>query len=96
MPLISIVKLVYGNIGSKGNTRCMRNDSKLSNILPKLPSKCQYLVCLPSQIKDSSISLKSIKLNEEKCKTYLELLSKTVDYVWKITTNFNLIIYQAL
>ena len=31
-PLISIVKLAYGNIGSKGNTIFMWNDSKLFNI----------------------------------------------------------------
>ena len=43
-PLISIVKLAYGNIGSKGNTTCMWNESKLSIILPNLPSKCQYFV----------------------------------------------------
>ena len=43
-PLISIVKLSYGNIGSKGDTTCMWNDSKLSNILPNLPSKCQKFV----------------------------------------------------
>ena len=43
-PLISIVKLAYGNIGSKGNTICMWNESKLSTILPNLPSKYQYFV----------------------------------------------------
>ena len=42
--LMRIVKLAYGNIGSKGNTTCMWNNSKLSNILPNLPSKCQYFV----------------------------------------------------
>ena len=45
-PLISIVKLSYGNIESKGNTTYMWNDSKLSNILPNLASKCQYFFCL--------------------------------------------------
>ena len=74
MPLISIVKLVYENIGSKGNTRCMRNDSKLSNILPKLPSKCQYLFCLPIQIKDSFISLKSIKIERRKIQNILRII----------------------
>ena len=43
-PLISIVKLVYRNIGSKDNTACMWNESRLSKILPNLSSKCQYLV----------------------------------------------------
>ena len=33
-------------------------------------------------------------MNEEKYKTYLELLSKTVDYVWKNTSKFNLTISQ--
>ena len=45
-PLISIVKLAYKNRGSKGNTTFMWSDSKLSNVLPNLPSKCQYLFCL--------------------------------------------------
>ena len=43
-PLVSIVKLAHGNIGSKGNTTCMWNQSKLCTILPNLPSTCQYFV----------------------------------------------------
>ena len=36
--LVSIVKLAHGNIGSKSNTTCMWNNSKLSTILPNLHS----------------------------------------------------------
>ena len=36
--LIKICKLAYGNIGSKGNITYMWNESKLSKILPNLPS----------------------------------------------------------
>ena len=43
-PLVSIVKLAHGNIGSKGNTTCMWNQSKLCTILPNLPNTCQYFV----------------------------------------------------
>ena len=43
-PLISLVELVYGNIGSKGNITCMWNESKRPTILPNLPSKYQYFV----------------------------------------------------
>ena len=40
MSLISIVKVAYGYIGTKGNTTCIWNDSKQSNILPNLLRKC--------------------------------------------------------
>ena len=44
IPLSLVVKLTYGNIGSKGNTTYMRIKFKLSTILPNLPSKYQYFV----------------------------------------------------
>ena len=68
-PLISIVKLAYGNIRSKGNTTCMWNDSKLSNILPNLPNKCQYFFLSYNSKKESKILLKSSKFIEEKYKS---------------------------
>ena len=82
-PLISIVKLAYGNIGSKGNTTCMWNESKLSTILPNLPSKCQYFVLSFKSKQKSDILLKSTKYNRRKIQKCLELLSQTVDDVWK-------------
>ena len=42
--LVSIIKLAHGNIGSKGNTTCMYNQSKLCTILPNLPRTCQYFL----------------------------------------------------
>ena len=41
-----------------------------------------------------SISLKSTKFNRRKIQECLELLSKTVDDVWKTTSKFNLTISQ--
>ena len=43
-PLVSIVKLAHDNIGSKGNTTCMWNHSKVCTNLPNLPSTFQYFV----------------------------------------------------
>ena len=63
--LISIVKLAFGNIGSKGNITCMWNDSKLSNILLNLPNKCQYFVLSYNLKKESKITLKSTKIDRK-------------------------------
>ena len=71
--LILIVKLTYGNIGSKGNTTCMWNESKLSTILPNLPTKYQYFVLSFKSKKYSDILLKSTKYNRKKYKKSLEL-----------------------
>ena len=93
-PLISIVKMVYENIESKRNTTCMWNDSKLSNLLPNLPSKCQYFVLSYNTKKIVLLHWNEQNLIEEKYKKCLELLSKVVNDVWKTTSKFNLTIYQ--
>ena len=80
-PLVSIVKLAHGNIGSKGNTTCMWNQSKLCTILPNLPSTCQYFVLSYEAKKKGSISLKSTKFERIKIQKCLELLSCTVEGV---------------
>ena len=47
------------------------------------------------QIKnDRFISLKTTKYDRRKIQKCLELLSQTVDNVWKNTSKFNLTIYQ--
>ena len=92
--LISIDKLAYGNIGSKGNTTCMWNESELSTTLPNLPSKCQYFVLSYKSKNNSSISLKSTEFNRRKIQKCFELLSQTVDDVWKNISQFNLTISQ--
>ena len=72
----------------------MWNDSKLSNILHNLSSKCQYFVLSYNSKKDTSISLKSIKFNRRNIQKCLELLSETVDNVWENTTSkFNLTVF---
>ena len=82
-PLTSIVKLVHGNIGSKGNTPCMWNQSKLCTILPNLPSICQYFVLSYEAKNKSKISLKSTKFERIKMQRCLKLLLFTVEGVWK-------------
>ena len=66
-PLVSIVKLAHGNIGSKGNTTCMWNHSKLCTILPNLPSTCQYFVLShEAKKKKNKIVLKLTKIGRKK------------------------------
>ena len=67
----------------------MWNDSKLSNILPNLPNKCQYFVLSYNSKFASSIILKSTKFDRRKIQKCLELLSKSVEDVWKTTINLN-------
>ena len=43
-PLISIVSLRNGNIASRGNMLCVYQKSKLSKILPNLPSEYQFML----------------------------------------------------
>jgi len=64
-PLVSIVKLAHGNIGSKGNTTCMWNHSKLCTILPNLPSTCQYFV-LSHEAKKKQNCFKINKVRKKK------------------------------
>ena len=92
-PLVSIVKLAHGNIGSKGNTTCMWNHSKLCTILPNLPSTCQYFV-LSYEAKKSKIILKSTKFERIKIQRCLELLLCTVEGVWKEKETFKIKISQ--
>ena len=56
-PLVSIVKLAHGNIGSKGNTTCMWNQSKLCTIYQTYLVHVNILY-YHMRLKKSSISLK--------------------------------------
>ena len=67
-PLVSIVKLAHGNIGSKGNTTCMWNESSLCTILPNLPSTCQYFVLSYEAKKRVPLHLNLQSLNKGKFK----------------------------
>ena len=89
IPLVSIIKLSHGNTGWKGNTTCMWNQSKLCTILPSLPSTCQYFV-LSYETRKSLISLKLTKFERIKIQRFLELLSCTVEWVWKEKNYFKI------
>ena len=72
----------------------MWDDYTLPKLLPNLPNKCQYFVLSYNSKKEIKITLKSTKFDRRKIQKYLELLSKTVDDVWKTTSKFNLTISQ--
>ena len=44
VPLISIVRLMHGSIKTKGNTSCVWQQSRLSAVLPNLPSDCSFII----------------------------------------------------
>ena len=50
-PLISIVRFPHGSLGSKGNTTCVWQQSKLNLILPNLPEECKFIVIRRKQKK---------------------------------------------
>jgi len=84
-PLISILRLTSGNIGSKGNTTCVWQHSKLTHILPNLPSQCNYII-LRRGGNASSTNFKATKFNRHKIQTVLTLLKQTGHEAWKDIT----------
>ena len=44
VPAISITRLKYGNIASKGNVTCMNLDNKMFEVIPRLPTECRTVV----------------------------------------------------
>lgn len=78
-PLISIIKLNNGGIvGSKGNTSCVWQQSKLNMILPNLPSLCNYIIvtCPIAQNSANANSNSGLRaefhlLQESKDRTYV-------------------------
>jgi len=57
-PMMTISKLTQGNIGSKGSTSCAFIDSKLSTLLPNLPSECKYIIILRNGCNGGAKSMK--------------------------------------
>ena len=81
-PLISIVSLKNGNIASRGNTSCVYQKSKLSRILPNLPSECSYIVIRRrqrSKTNNTNYSLKETKFKKTKMLGVLILLQQTCE-----------------
>lgn len=79
-PLVSIVRLAHGNIGAKGNTTCVWQQSKLNLILPNLPSQCKFIVVKRTSTTTSQV--KSTKFKRQKIHRALILLRDTVPEVW--------------
>ena len=68
----------------------MWNYFKLCTILPNLPGTCQYFVLSYEAKKKSKIILKSTKFERIKIQRCLELLSCTVEGVWKEKESFKI------
>ena len=80
-PLISIVCFPHGSLGSKGNTTCVWQQSKLNLILPNLPEECKFIIIRRKQKKGGKSELKSTKFERRKIQRALDLLSHTVEGV---------------
>lgn len=85
-PLLSIVRLAQGNIGTKGNTSCVWQESKMATILPNLPSECKFIVVTRQQQRGSRNLIRSTKFKRQKIQDCLEILCNTVEGVWKDKT----------
>ena len=87
-PLVSLVRLSTGSISMKGNTSCVWQQSKLNIILPNLPTECKFVIIKRKGCTQSTKDIKSTKFERSKIERALELLSGTVDGIWKHSDNF--------
>jgi hypothetical protein len=82
-PLISIVRLAHGNIGSKGNTSCVWQQSKLATVLPNLPSECKFIIITrQDRANGAHEGLKSTKFSRKRIERVLTLLAQTGHEAW--------------
>lgn len=90
VPLLSIIRLMHGNIKTKGNTSCVWQKSKLCLILPNLPSECKYIIINRRNRNGTKgkSNLVSTKFERRKIQYALELLLQTVPGVWKNDDRF--------
>jgi PIF1 helicase. len=102
-PLISIVSLKEGNIGAKGNTHLVWQQSKLQLILPNLPQECKFIIMKRGRDNSNGqgpanhgrSQLKSTKFERHKIARALELLVETIPDVWKATSTYSITVSQA-
>jgi hypothetical protein len=102
-PLISIVRLKEGNIGAKGNTHLVWQQSKLQLVLPNLPHECKFIIMKRASGNSNgqgtgnhgSSQIKSTKFERHKIARALELLVETVPDVWKATETYSITVSQA-
>ena len=81
-PLISIVSLRNSNIISRDNTSCVSQKSKLSTILPNLPSEYQFIVIRrhqQSRTNNNNYSLKETTFNCDQIEGILRMLKYTCE-----------------
>jgi hypothetical protein len=87
VPMLSIVRLSQGNIGAKGNTSCVWQESKLNLVLPNLPEECKF-VGIQRQRQNGSAAagnvMKSTKFKKARILKALRLLKQTGLDVWNI------------
>ena len=80
-PLVSILKLAQGNIGTKGNTSCVWINSKIATVLPNLPSQCKYII-LKRSSRRSNVEINSMKFERRRIMRILQLFKLTLHEVW--------------
>ena len=85
VPLLSIVRLMHGSIGTKGNTSCVWQQSTLATVLPNLPSECKFIIInrKTKQNKPGKSQITSTKFERINIQRAIELLMDTVPGVWK-------------
>ena len=91
-PLISILRLSHGNIGSEVNTRFVWKKLKLNIIVPDIPSECNFII-IHRHKRNSNKSdsrLRSTKFQCYNIQRVLDLLSQTISGVRKPTQTFQL------
>ena len=82
-PLVSIMRLKHGNIGSKGTTTCVWQQSKINAILPNLPHECRIITIQRRKQREGvHISLKSYEFQREKIVRALTWLKDTRAVPW--------------
>jgi hypothetical protein len=88
-PLLTIIKLSEGNIGTKGSSHLVWQRSNLSLILPNLPEQCKFIV-IRRKNSGSSSTTHSATFQRRKIQRALELLSAIVPGVWAPSSGFNI------
>ena len=82
-PCISLVRLRYGNLGTKGNTTCLTQESKLNKIMPNLPSECKIINIQRFKMKDGvKVELKPYQFKKARILRGLEMLIGTKAAPW--------------
>ena len=86
-PCISLIRLRYGNLGTKGNTTCVAQESKLQQVLPNIPEECKTLVIERSRQRlGVTIEMQSWHFNKMKMLRGLQMLVDTRAAPWNEVT----------